>query len=232
MTLLARNSADLVAEVQLTINLEDENNLAPIFTNIESGSVLENEPPGAVVMTVSAVDFDGTYPNNHVTYKISDHNPSYIKNMFEINADTGVIKTLVTFDREVRAVYPVIIEAQDGAPSSLNRQFRHSTPNVTPQKFRIVIADKNDNAPYFPEQVYYAEVPEDLHIGTKVMELQSIDYDTEASITTYQIISGDPTKAFTIEDQTGFIRVARPLDFEAIKEYNLVVGALETNLLL
>ena len=222
LTLQVRNSADLVAEAQLTVNLEDENNLAPIFTNIESGSVLEDEPPGTVVMTVSAVDNDGTYPNNRVTYKISDRNPPDIKNKFEINSDTGVIKTLVRFDREERAVYPVIIEAEDGAPSSLNQ---YSKPNVTPQKFRIVIADKNDNAPYFPEQVYYAEVPEDQDVGSKVIEVRAIDKDTEASITTYQIISGDPGKAFSIEEQTGFIRVAKPLDYEAIKEYNLVVGA-------
>ena len=222
LTLQVRNSADLVAEAQLTVNLKDENNLSPIFTNIESGSVLEDEPPGTVVMTVSAVDNDGTYPNNRVTYKISDRNPPDIKNKFEINADTGVIKTMEKFDREERAVYPVIIEAEDGAPSSLNQ---YSKPNVTPQKFRIAIADKNDNPPYFPEKVYHAEVPEDQDVGSKVIEVRAIDKDTEASITTYQIISGDPGKAFSIEEQTGFIRVAKPLDYEGIKEYNLVVGA-------
>ena len=213
LTLQVRNSADLVAEAQLTVNLEDENNQAPIFTNIESGNVLEDEPPGTVVMTVSAIDNDGTYPNNRVTYKISDRNPPDIKSKFEINADTGVIKTMEKFDREERAVYPVIIEAEDGAPSSL---LQNSKPNVTPQKFRIAIADKNDNAPYFPEKVYHAEVPEDQDVGSKVIEVKAIDKDTEASVTTYQIISGDPGKAFSIEEQTGFIRVAKPLDYEGI----------------
>ena len=42
-------------------------------------------------MQVSAVDNDGTYPNNRVRYKISDRNAQGIKDKFEINADTGMI---------------------------------------------------------------------------------------------------------------------------------------------
>jgi hypothetical protein len=56
-----------------------------------SGNVLEHEKAGTPVMQVSAVDNDGTYPNNRVRYKISDRNAQGIKNKFEINADTGMI---------------------------------------------------------------------------------------------------------------------------------------------
>ena len=222
LTLQVRNSPDLVAEALLTVNVEDENNLSPIFTSVESGTVLEHEKPGTPVMTVSAVDNDGTYPNNRVRYRIAERNPPDVRDKFEINPDTGLITTKAEFDREEKAVYAVIIEAEDGAPSSLSN---NNQPNVTPQKFRIAIADKNDNPPYFPQQTYHAEVPEDADVGSKVVEVRADDLDTEASITTYQIISGDPGKAFTIEEQTGFIRVAKPLDYEAIKEYRLVVGA-------
>jgi hypothetical protein len=81
----------LVAEAQLTVNIKDENNQSPIFTNVESGNVLEHEKAGTPVMQVSAVDNDGTYPNNRVRYKISDRNAQGIKDKFEINADTGMI---------------------------------------------------------------------------------------------------------------------------------------------
>ena len=60
----------------------------------------------------------------------------------------------------------------------------------------------------------FIQVPEDQDVGSKVIEVRAKDLDTEASITTYSIVSGDPGKAFSIEEQTGFIRVAKPLDYE------------------
>lgn len=114
LTLQVRNSPDLVAEAQLTVNIEDENNQAPIFTNVESGNVLEHEQAGTPVMTVSAVDNDGTYPNNQVQYQISESNNPSIRDKFEINKQTGLITTKTEFDRGEQAVYSVTIEAFDG----------------------------------------------------------------------------------------------------------------------
>ena len=42
-------------------------------------------------------------------------------------------------------------------------------PYLLPPTPRIVIKDKNDNPPYFPQQHYTAEVPEDADIGSKVL---------------------------------------------------------------
>jgi hypothetical protein len=52
--------------------------------------------------------------------------------------------------REEKSVYALTIIAEDGQVSSL---LKNNKPNQTPQKFRIVIKDKNDNPPYFPQQV-------------------------------------------------------------------------------
>merc|ERR1719270_1632471 len=139
-------------------------------------------------MTVVAIDNDRTYPNSKVRYQISERNAKDIKEKFEINPDTGLITTKAEFDREEQAVYAVIIEAIDGAPSSI---LGNGQPNVTPQKFRIAIADKNDNPPYFPQQLYTAEVPEDQDIGSKVIEVRAEDKDEDASFTVYRIINGN-----------------------------------------
>ena len=222
LTIQVRNNPDLVAEAQLNIKVKDENNQAPVFNNIESGSVLEDEPVGTPVMTVSAIDGDGTYPNNRVTYKLDER--SGLGDKFSINPDTGEIRTKVVFDREEKEYYALTVIAEDGAASSL---LKNGRPNQTPNKFRIVIKDKNDNPPYFPQKEYTAEIAEDADIGAKVTEVKAKDLDNEASLTTYQIKSGNLGLTFKIEPQTGFIRVNKPLDYENINTYTLTVTALD-----
>ena len=87
------------------------------------------------------------------------------------------------------------------------------------------LLDKNDNPPYFPQQHYTAEVLEDADEGSKVIEVVAQDLDTEASQTTYFITDGNLHFDFEIEPQTGFIKVAKALDFEQINEYSLTVTA-------
>ena len=98
-------------------------------------------------------------------------------------------------------------------------------PNRTPHTFRIAIVDKNDNPPYFPQQHYTADIYEDQDVGSKVIEVKAEDKDSEASLTTYSIKDGNLNMTFRIEEQTGYIRVAKPLDYENIREYQLVVKA-------
>ncbi len=62
-------------------------------------------------------------------------------------------------------------------------------------------------------------------MGSKVIEVRAYDRDEEASITTYQILSGNQGSAFRIEEQTGYIRVAKPLDYETVRRYTLAVAA-------
>ena len=196
-----RNSPNLVAEAQLTVKVTDENNLAPFFRQITSGSVLENEPPGTALMKVSAIDNDGTYPNNKITYSIDP--TSNMADKFSINPDTGDITTKMEFDREEKQYYALTVIASDGAPSSVGPS--DGEPNRTPHTFRIAIIDKNDNPPYFPQQHYTADIYEDQDVGSKVIEVKAEDKDSEASLTTYSIKDGNLNMTFRIEEQTGYI---------------------------
>ena len=224
LTVQVKNSPDFMSEALLTVKVKDENNQAPVFTNVESGTVLENEPAGTIVMHVSAVDADGTIPNNQVKYSKSRRNPRDVTDLFSIDPHTGVITTNAEFDREERAVYALIIDAKDGNASAL---LQNGQPNVTPQKFTISIADKNDNPPYFPQQLYNVEVPEDQDIGSMVIEVRALDKDEDATFTVYRIINGNVGQAFDIDRETGFIRVAKQLDNETIKHYSLTVDAYD-----
>ena len=114
--------------------MKDENNQAPVFNNIESGSVLEHEPPGTVVMQVTAIDADGTYPNNKIIYKLDER--SGLSDKFEIDEKTGRIKTKVEFDCEEKEYYALTVIAEDGAPSSI---LRNGKPNQAKLNVRIII---------------------------------------------------------------------------------------------
>ena len=66
-------------------------------------------------------------------------------------------------------------------------------------------------------------------MGDKVIEVSASDPDKEASISSFSIKDGNLHQAFSIERQTGIIRVAKQLDYDlstsGIRQYHLVVQA-------
>ncbi|XP_012537254.1 DE-cadherin isoform X1 [Monomorium pharaonis] len=214
-----QNKYQLAAETVVDVEVLDVNDNIPVFRDIKRGSVLENEPRGAPVMQVRAIDADGTSVNNQVSYELDN-----FKDLFAIDPQTGNITTLVTFDREVEDIYNVKIIATDNSPSALFKTGEH---NKGEQVFQIEIADKNDNPPRFTKKVYTDNsVLEDININAPVTEVKAIDSDT-ASPVTYSIIAGNKNNSFYIEATTGKIRVNKPLDYEKITKYNLTVRAFD-----
>lgn len=94
---------------------------------------------------------------------------------FEINPQTGEIRTKAIFDRETKAAYALNIEARDGAPSA--RPNSAGQPNSVTRLVRIGIADKNDNPPYFDKNLYEAEVDENEDIQHTVLTVTANDKD-------------------------------------------------------
>ncbi|RZF45194.1 hypothetical protein LSTR_LSTR009965 [Laodelphax striatellus] len=219
LTIRIENKYNLAAETSIGIQLRDVNDNFPTFTEVVSGSVQENEPPGTPVMQVRAIDADGTSANNQVTYELAD-NDDY----FTIDPYTGNITTLVTFDREKKDYYNVKVIATDNSPSALYNTSEH---NKGQQVFRIEIADKNDHAPQFTEAVYVAEsIAENANKNEVVLEVNAVDEDT-ASPVMYSIVDGNTYDAFEIEETTGKIKVHNHLDYENITSYTLTVRAFD-----
>ncbi|KAJ8679484.1 hypothetical protein QAD02_015271 [Eretmocerus hayati] len=108
----------LASETTVVIQLEDVNDEIPLFTEREQETVLEGEPIGSKVTQVNAIDKDGTFPNNQVTYYVVDSERNEGKAYFSINRENGEISTKVVFDREKQGAYALEVEARDGAPSA------------------------------------------------------------------------------------------------------------------
>lgn len=219
LTMSVRNIWDANAEVMIKIKVEDVNDNIPHFTEIQSGTILENEPPGTPVMQVRAFDSDGTSKNNIVTFELADNNE-----YFAIDPVTGNITALTTFDRESEASYDLKIIATDNSPSSLYHTGQH---NKGQQLFRIDIADKNDHPPHFDSSEYsVTNLREDKNTNQPVIEVKAKDVDVASQIF-YTIVNGNIGEAFKIDEVTGLIAVNSPLDYENITEYSLRVRAYD-----
>nr|XP_034190810.1 neural-cadherin isoform X1 [Osmia lignaria] len=212
----------LASEATVYIVLEDVNDEIPLFTEREQETVLEGEPVGSKVTQVNAIDKDGTFPNNQVTYYVVDSDRNEGKDYFEINRETGEIFTKVMFDREKQGAYALEVEARDGAPSA--RPNSNGQPNSVTKFIRIGIADKNDNPPYFDKGLYEAEVDENEDIQHTVLTVTAKDHD-ESSRIRYEITSGNIGGAFAVKNMTGAIYVAGALDYETRKRYELRLTA-------
>ena len=118
----------LASEATVYIVLEDVNDEIPLFIEREQETVLEGMPPGTKVTQVQAIDRDGTYPNNKVTYAIEEKDGS--NKYFTIDRETGEIYTKMEFDREEKQAYAILVRAEDGAKSARpNSNGAHNSGN-------------------------------------------------------------------------------------------------------
>lgn len=132
------SSPQLYSYCEVIIRLHDENDNAPIFTQRRyAAAVWEGKSKGTFVMHVHAFDIDQG-PNAHILYHIVDGNHD---NAFVIEpAFSGIVKTNIVLDREIRDVYRLkVIATDEGVPQM--------TGTATIQ---IHIVDVNDNQPTFP----------------------------------------------------------------------------------
>lgn len=123
---------------QVIIKLVDQNDNAPTFTQQEyTASVWEGNSKGAFVLQVIAFDADEDH-NSRVLYHIVDGNHD---NAFMIEpAFSGILKTNIVLDREIRDTYRLTVIATD-----------EGVPQMTgTTRVRINIVDVNDNQPTFP----------------------------------------------------------------------------------
>ncbi|XP_071817220.1 cadherin EGF LAG seven-pass G-type receptor 2-like isoform X4 [Apostichopus japonicus] len=198
------------------INVTDANTYRPIFDQSPySEIILENVEIGTIVAQVHAIDNDFG-ENARITYSMGDPQSSP---EFEIDADTGIIRTLQLLDREKRPSYTLYVSATDNGEEPL-----FDTTEV-----EFYLTDVNDNAPVFSEQSYSVSILENAAIHASVLQISATDADYGInSQITYRFASGrDGDGAFVIDDSAGIIRVAKNLDRESVAEYHLVAFAVD-----
>jgi protocadherin-16/23 len=202
---------------EVVVKLTDINDNAPKFTQQQySASVWEGNKKGAFVLQMVAFDDDEGH-NSRILYHIVDGNHD---NAFKIEpAFSGILKTNIVLDREIRDNYKLTIIATDeGVPQMTG------TARVV-----INIVDVNDNQPTFPPPSVIS-VSELTEIGTVLTTVTANDVDTNPTLT-YSFSrhnNDEDLKVFSIDRFSGKVILKKKLDFESWQEYKLNIVTSDT----
>ncbi|XP_062870801.1 protocadherin beta-16-like [Trichomycterus rosablanca] len=209
------------------ISVSDVNDNAPVFEKQKYNAfVTENNRPGTSISSVTASDPDwmqnGTVLYNLVSNEVHDIPVSLF---LSINADTGVIHAVRSFDYEKFRRFNVHVVARDNGSPPLSS-------NVTVSVF---ITDENDNSPQilYPapdEKSLMTEmVPKAALSGSLVSKVIAVDADSgQNSWLSYQIVKSTDPALFSIGLHSGEIRALRDItEFDSIKQ-NLVISVKDS----
>lgn len=180
--------------VQVLINVLDENDNAPKFSQIFSALVPENAPLGYTVTRVTTSDED-IGMNAVSRYSIRD-----ISMPFIINPNTGDITISRLLNREDKDRYRIRVSAHDSG-------WTVST-DVT-----IFVTDINDNSPRFTKPSYYLDCPEFNDVGSKITQISATDPDEGSNGQVFYFIKSQ-SEFFRINASTGEIFNKQPLKFQ------------------
>ncbi|XP_058836851.1 protocadherin-like wing polarity protein stan isoform X3 [Topomyia yanbarensis] len=211
----------------LQVNVLDCNDHTPTFESEEfHASIREGTSVGSTVITIRATDQD-IGKNAEIEYAISSISgegattAEQDEQAFRIDARSGTISTRSALDRETSDIYTIIITATDMATPQMER--RSATATVL-----VKVLDDNDNYPQFTERTYTVQVNEDqwTNENNVIAHIQAIDNDqgNNAAIR-YAIIGGNTQSQFSIDSMSGDVSLVKPLDYESVRSYRLVIRA-------
>lgn len=210
----------------LQVNVLDCNDHSPTFEAEQfDTSIRESASVGSTVITLRATDQD-IGKNSEIEYSIDTVNggglttPEQDANTFKIDPKSGVISTRSNLDRELADIYSIVAQANDMATPQDERKTATATVIVK-------ILDDNDNYPQFSERTYSVQVSEDKWDDNNIIaQIHATDADdgNNAAIR-YAIIGGNTQSQFAIDSMSGDVTLVKPLDYESVRSYRLVIRA-------
>ena len=194
---ITASDGTLTGALAITINISDVNEV-PVFAtdSLTTQTVAENTPPGENIgPPYSATDVDGDV----LTYSLDDG-----ADVFDIDSETGQLKTKAPLDFETKKTYAVTLTVSDG----------EATGTLA---VRINISDINE-VPVFPtDSLRTQTVAENTPPGENIGPPYSVT-DVDGDALTYRL-DGTDAEAFDIDSETGQLKTKAPLDFETQKTY-------------
>ncbi|XP_049983947.1 protocadherin gamma-A1 isoform X10 [Alexandromys fortis] len=201
--------------LQIRVQVVDVNDNPPSFTQAEYHvSVPENIPLGTPLLKVNATDPDEG-ANGKVTYSFHNVDHSVVRK-FQLDSYTGEIRNKEPLDFEEYKVYPMEIQAQDGAAL------------MARAKVLVTVLDVNDNAPEVGITSVTTEVPENFPPGTIVALISVHDQDAGNNGRATCSIPGNlPFRLEKLVDNYYRLVTERTLDREHSSGHNITITATD-----
>ncbi|XP_053497622.1 protocadherin gamma-A2-like isoform X9 [Ictalurus furcatus] len=223
ITATDEGSPSLSTNKTLRLKISDVNDNAPVFQRHSyTAYVMENNSPGVSIFAVTATDRDSGN-NARISYFLEDLSVNGVSasSYISVNADSGEILAIRSFDFEQTKEFNIRVKAQDGGNPPLSS-------NVS---VKIIIQDQNDNAPQilYPVQtggsVVAEMVPRSADVGYLVTKVVAVDVDSgQNAWLSYKLQKAADRALFEVGLQNGEIRTVRQVtDKDAVKQKLTVV---------
>ncbi|XP_056456334.1 protocadherin Fat 2 [Gadus chalcogrammus] len=144
--------------------------------------------------------------------------------VFSLDQESGTLLVEKTIDHERTKWYQIDVLAQGN---------HNGTEVASLVSVNIQVQDVNDNQPVFEANPYRAYLAENMPAGTTVIQVTANDPDMDINgQVTYSLEpapGGNPAvnDVFSIDGDSGWITVARPVDCEAARLYRFLVVATD-----
>ncbi|XP_041830365.1 protocadherin-15-like isoform X2 [Melanotaenia boesemani] len=198
----------------VTVRIMDMNDFSPAFSRpVYRGMVAPNAVKGTIVTTVMANDSDPVgSPASLIHYKVDQEAYPYSASIFDVEEGTGHVVTRVNLNEEPNLKFSLVVVAYDhGQPVKENTTLVEITvlqPSVIPI--------------FTQEEYRFSPVSEEAAVGTLVGVILAAAVNQTI---VYSIIEGNKGDVFTVNETTGAIFTAKPLDYETNSSYVLKVEA-------
>lgn len=208
--------------ISVRIDIMDMNDNTPTFpgSGVIHKTISEATQPGMTFSIPSAADPDSTQYAVKAYELVSDTGVFQLIQKPSFDGGTDLLLELMSFlDREKKDSYQLTVLAVDGG----------EPPKSGSVIVNITITDANDNSPVFTNNTYEVDVREDVRVNSTLITVYANDADigqnaelvysfTARTISNYGQI-------FALNSKTGAITLKKPLDYEQLAIYHLVVIA-------